>query len=84
MQLQRIYKESTIGMTIYLCIMGPLHARVSVKTSKLRLIYQIAFECVTVYIATAAIATYVAGYTYIYVLRNVCMNIQVMYTFYDQ
>ena len=46
--------------------MGPLHARVSVKTSKLWLIYQIAFECVTVYIATAAIAMYVAIPTYTY------------------
>ena len=64
--------------------MGPLHARVSVKTSKLWLIYQIAFECVTVYIATAAIAMYVASYTYVYVLRNVCTNIQASYTFYDQ
>ena len=61
-----------------------LHARVSVKTSKLWLIYQIAFECVTVYIATAAVATYVASYTYVYVLQNVCTNIQAMYTFYDQ
>ena len=46
--------------------MGLLHARVSVKTSKLWFIYQIAFECVTVYIATAAIATYVAIPTYTY------------------
>ena len=64
--------------------MGLLHARVLVKTSKLWLIYQIAFECVTVYIVTAAIDTYVASYTYIYVLRNVCTNIQATYTFYDQ
>ena len=45
--------------------MGPLHARMSVKTSKLWLIYEIAFECATVYIATAAIATYIASYVYL-------------------
>ena len=49
--------------------MGPLHARVSVKTSKLWLIYQIAFVCVTVYTATAAIATYTYYETYIQMYR---------------
>ena len=46
MQLQRIYNRND-----YLPVHnGSLHARVSVNTSKLWLIYQITFECITVYI----------------------------------